>query len=274
MNHQPQGESIWGNINTVIEIALNVYYIVAENGEGIMIPKDNAKDTISEKAISAGKENKDYLCYGKDETMDIPMYEVLQKRIAACDKIKAEALAQVEEIQRDGHLRLTDYFGECEPPKDTPDGNADQLQKVRNGIYFTETDGITYFAVQEAVADNFLSPLAYEFGKKKGDYLYYDLTTSAVPLHELRQIYSEVNDLVVSEDSLYATLGKNFQAYVTAYNDIVAEESKIPPVEAPTILFLQRQLDEPQRETESPVLAPEQEQDNYSEQVEDYGFEQ
>ena len=30
---QPQGASIWGNINTCVEIALNVYYIYAEHGD-------------------------------------------------------------------------------------------------------------------------------------------------------------------------------------------------------------------------------------------------
>lgn len=272
MHHQPQGDSIWGNINTAIEIALNVYYIFAENGEGIMIPKDKAKDTVSEKAAAAGTEDNGYLCYGKDENMDIPMYEVLQRRIAACEKIKTQAIAQIQEIKRDGSLRLTDYFGECEPPSKTPAGEAGNLQKVRNGIYFAETDGTTYFAVQEAVADNFMSPMAYEFGRKADGYLYYDLTTCAVPLNELRQIYDEVDNLIVSEDSLNATLGTNFRTYMMVYNDIVQEESKIPPVEAPTALFLQRQLDAPQAES-AMEYSPAHETDNFSEQVDDYGFE-
>ena len=272
MHHPPQGDSIWGNINTAVEIALNVYYIFAENGEGIMIPKDKAKDAISEKAAAAGTEDNGYLCYGRDENMDIPMYEVLQRRAAACEKIKARAIEQMREIQRDGSLRLTDYFGECEPPVKTPEGEAGNLQKVRNGIYFAETDGTTYFAVQEAVADNFMSPMAYEFGRKADGYLYYDLTTCAVPLNELRQIYDEVDNLIVSEDSLHATLGTNFSAYVTVYNDIVQEEAKIPPVEAPAALFLQRQLDAAQAESDADH-SPAHEVDNFSEPAEDYGFE-
>jgi len=34
---QPQGDSIWGNINLCIEIALNIYYLCGEKGEGIVI---------------------------------------------------------------------------------------------------------------------------------------------------------------------------------------------------------------------------------------------
>lgn len=181
------------------------------------------------------------------------------------------ALTQMLEIQRDGSLRLTDYFGECEPPVSTPDGEAGKLQKVRNGIYFAETDGTTYFAVQEAVADNFLSPMACGFGRKADGYLYYDLTTCAVPLNELRQVYDEVDALIVSEDSLYATLGESFKLYTDLYNDIVQEEDRIPPVEAPAALFLQRQLDAAQTET-SMGQSPAHEVD-YSEPAEDYDFE-
>jgi len=94
----------------------------------------------------------------------------------------------------------------------------------------------------------------------------------AVPLNELRQIYDEVDNLIVSEDSLHATLGTNFSAYVTVYNDIVQEEAKIPPVEAPATLFLQRQLDAAQTEPGADH-SPAHEADNFSEQVEDYVFE-
>lgn len=273
MHHQPQGDSIWGNINTVAEIALNVYYIFAENGEGIMIPKDKAKDTISEKAAAMGTEDNGYLCYDKDENMDIPMYEVLQRRVAACERIKAQVLTQMQEIKRDGSLRLTDYFGECVPPTKMPDGAVENPQKVRNGIYFVSAGDAAYFAVHEDVADNFMSPIANAFGTKKDGYLYYNLTTCAIPLHELRHIYDEVDNLIVSEDSLYATLGANFKSYVDIYNDIIHEEERIPPVEAPTALFLQRQLDAPQEEAESQDYSPARETDSFSEQVEDYGFE-
>lgn len=40
---QPQGDSIWGNINLCIEIALNIYYLCGEKGEGIVIPKEQAE---------------------------------------------------------------------------------------------------------------------------------------------------------------------------------------------------------------------------------------
>lgn len=46
---QPQGESIWGNINLCIEIALDIYFMIGENGEGIVVPKERAEEVFSEK---------------------------------------------------------------------------------------------------------------------------------------------------------------------------------------------------------------------------------
>lgn len=276
--NQPSGESIWGNINTAFEIALNIYLIAArdENGlehEGIMVPKSKAKEVLSDKAVNMAEQDGDWLCYGED-TKDIPMYEMLQRRVAACKRMETKAVEMMAEIRRDGKLNLTDYFGECEPPKQA--SNADQLHQVRNGIYLIHSGGEDYFAVHEAVADNFMSDMSEAFGRKDSEYLYYDLTTAAIPLFELRQIYEEVDDLIVSEDSLLATLNANFRSYISYYNELVQEEAKIPPVEAPTGLFLQKQLDREAKEPEGQSHEePETEKDALAsgEEAEDFGFE-
>ena len=258
---------------------LNIYAIVAkdESGlehEGIMVPKSKAKEVLSEKAMSMAEQDGDWLCYGED-IKDIPMYEMLQRRVAACKRMETKAMDVMAEIRRDGKLRLTDYFGECVPPKQD-ESKEDQLHQVRNGIYLVHSNGEDCFAVHEAVADNFMSDVAEAFGRRDGDYLYYDLTTAAIPLFELRQIYEEVNDLIVSEDSLLATLNTNFKNYVSYYNELVQEEAKIPPVEAPASLFLQKQLDRVAQEPESqPREEPETEQSAPAsgEEAEDFGFE-
>ena len=51
---QPQGDSIWGNINLCIEIALNIYYLCGEKGEGIVIPKEQAEKDFSPETVAAG----------------------------------------------------------------------------------------------------------------------------------------------------------------------------------------------------------------------------
>ena len=99
------------------------------------------------------------------------------------------------------------------------------------------------FAVHEAIADNYMTPMAVEFGQKHGEYLFYDLASSAIPLNELKNVFRETEALIVSEDSLYATLNHRFQAYVSEYNHCMPEDSQIPEVNAPDGLFLAVQLE-------------------------------
>lgn len=247
MHQQPQGESIWGTINSCVEIALDIYMIIAKDANGIehsgiMARKDTAEKNLSPKAVSMAEQDGGWLCYDEN-TKDIPVYEVLQRKMAACKRAEAAIMQQIEEIRRDGKVALSDYFGECRPPVETPHGEAVDLLPIRNGIYFTQDNHEMLFAVHETVADNYMSPAAAEFGQRHGEYLYYDLMASAIPISELKNVFTETEALVMSEDSLYATLNHRFQAYVSQYNHCMPEESRIPEVNAPEGLFLSVQLE-------------------------------
>lgn len=272
MYQPPQGESIWGTINTCVEIALNVYMIVAVDGqgierEGVMVRKNTVKDTLSGKAAAMGREDGDWLCFDEDKK-DIPVYEVLQRRMALCRRMESVVMKQMEEIRRDGKLSLTDYFGECAPPEETPAGQVDDKLHVRNGIYMTQDKESLKFAVHEAVADNFMSPMASECGSRQGDYLFYDTASSAVMLNELKNVFDEVSALVISEDSLYATLNQKFPAYKQLYNACVPKEEQIPEADAPAELFLAVQL-EAARDREEPESQPmeEETEEEFGEQI-------
>lgn len=270
MHQPPQGESIWGTINTCVEIALNVYMIVAVDGqgierEGVMVRKNAVKDTLSEKAAGMGREDGDWLCFDEDRK-DIPIYEVLQRRMALCRRMEAVVMKQMEEIRRDGKLSLTDYFGECAPPLETPAGKVDDMLHVRNGIYMTQDGESMKFAVHEAVADNFMSPMAAEYGNRQGDYLFYDTASSAVMLNELKNVFDEVSALVISEDSLYATLDQDFPAYKQLYNACVPREEQIPEADAPVDLFLAVQLEAAREEPEGQPMEVESEEE-FGEQI-------
>ena len=78
---QPQGDSIWGNINLCIEIALNIYYLCGEKGEGIVIPKEQAEKDFSPETVAAGKESDGYLYYPKGEAMEMFRHEMLQSSL-------------------------------------------------------------------------------------------------------------------------------------------------------------------------------------------------
>lgn len=247
MHQQPQGESIWGTINSCVEIALDIYMIIAKDANGIehsgiMARKDTAEKNLSPKAVSMAEQDVDWLCYDEN-TKDIPVYEVLQRKMAACKRAEAAIMQQIEEIRRDGKVVLSDYFGECRPPVETPHGEAVDLLPIRNGIYFTQDNHEMLFAVHETVADNYMSPAAAEFGQRHGEYLYYDLMASAIPISELKNVFTETEALVMSEDSLYATLNHRFQAYISQYNHCMPEESRIPKADAPEGLFLSVQLE-------------------------------
>lgn len=234
-----EGDSMWGNIDTRVEIATNIYYVCAEHGEGVMVQKDVALKVLSPKAVTLGMEDNGCLWYGRDDNADIPIYEILQKRVALCRRIEAKTLEQIREIEEDGQLRLTGYFGECPPPKEIDTASP---QKVRNGIYFVGQGQEGRFAVHRAVADNFMSPMACEFGTCQDEYLYYDLTTCAIPIYELSQIFEEVKAIILSTESLCATIYKNFSLYFSSYNAAVPEEEQIPAVSGPAGPFLKRQV--------------------------------
>ena len=59
----------------------------------------------------------------------------------------------------------------------------------------------------------------------------------------MKNVFGETEALIVSEDSLYATLNHRFRAYVSQYNHCMPEESRIPEVNAPDALFLAVQLE-------------------------------
>ena len=155
---------------------------------GIMARKETAEKNLSAKAVRMAEQDGDWLYYDEN-TKDIPMFEVLQRKMAACKRVETAVMEQMEEIKRNGRLNLTDYFGECNPPMETPQGGVVDRLHIRNGIYFTQDDHEMKFAVHEAVADNFMSPIATEFGQKQGEYLFYDMTASAIPLNELKNVF-------------------------------------------------------------------------------------
>ena len=234
-----------------------------------MARKETAEKNLSAKAVRMAEQDGDWLYYDEN-TKDIPMFEVLQRKMAACKRVETAVMEQMEEIKRNGRLNLTDYFGECNPPMETPQGGVVDRLHIRNGIYFTQDDHEMKFAVHEAVADNFMSPIATEFGQKQGEYLFYDMTASAIPLNELKNVFDETEALIVSEDSLYATLKNRFEGYTVEYNACMPEEYRIPEVNAPDSLFLAVQLEQVkdmEKQEVSPAITAEEE---YGEQV-DYG---
>lgn len=269
---QPQGESIWGNINLCIEIALDIYYICGEHGEGIMIPKEHAEKNFSKKTVEAGKEADGCLYYPKGETMDMPIYEIMQKRAVMARKMELVAAGQMEAIRKGGQEAVSVLFEGMKPPEHR-DG---KMKQIREGIYLTGEEN-PQFVLHERIAEHFLTPYACEFGRKENGYFYYNLQSVAIPLYELKRIFPECQEMIVSEESLCATLCTYYPAYRENYNAIVSEDEQIPLISAPENLFLQEQLDRAGESVKEEIIQEETlakeetDEDEYGEQI-DYGF--
>ena len=90
------------------------------------------------------------------------------------------------------------------------------------------------------------------------------MTTSAIPLYELKNIFEEVNSLIISEESLYSTLNQKFPMYTNRYNMLYSkdlQEERIPEKNGPIDLFLEVQLGEGEKEAEIELWKGEYEQD-------------
>lgn len=266
---QPHGDSIWGNINLCIEIALNIYYICGEHGEGIVIPKEYAKENFSDKAVAAGKESEGCLYYQKGETMDMPLYEMMQKRAVMARKMELAAAGQMQAIRERGQEAVSVLFSDMKPPEHT----GGSLKQIREGIYLKGGED-KELMIHEKIAEHFLSPYACEFGRNENGFFHYTLQSASIPLYELKGIFPECRQMIVSEESLCATLCIHYPAYREEYNAVVSKNEQIPQIDAPENLFLQEQLDREQTEvvekhTQEEGLADE---DEYGELVE-YGFE-
>ena len=236
---QPQGESIWGNINLCIEIALDIYFMIGENGEGIVVPKERAEEVFSEKTVEAGKEADGCLYYPKGDTMEMPLYEMMQKRAALARKMEIAAAKQMEQIRGNGSGAADSLFAKIAPPAET----EYVICCARDGIYLTGGNEMQLL-VAEQLAEHFLTPYACEFARNENGYYHFPLQAGAIALHELQTVFPECKEWIISEESLNATICQCYPTYRTDYNAIVSEQEQIPDVKAPINLFLQEQLDQ------------------------------
>lgn len=234
---QPQGDSIWGNINLCIEIALNIYYLCGEKGEGIVIPKEQAEKDFSPETVAVGKESDGYLYYPKGEAMEMFRHEMLQKRLVMIKKMELAATEQMEAVRKGGQAAALARFQDIELPGD----REENKKRIWNGIYILNGEE-QKIAVHERIAEAFLTPYACEFGRRENGYFYYTLQSAALPLYELKGMVPECQEMIVSEESLYATICTHYPAYRERYNALVAQEQQIPQIDAPANLFCRSSL--------------------------------
>lgn len=256
-------ESIWGAINLMVEIALNIYMIHAENGSGIVMPKEKAVQ-FSEETVKKAVEEDGKLYFESGDPMDSIMSELLEQRLIMTKKVEAECIKLMQQYQK-GEKTSYEFSGDPTPPL-----IEQELQKIRNGIYMPIESSQIY--IHKSLAEIFLSPYALEYSKMENDYYGFSDEAIALPLWELRNFFPECKELIIQEDSLAATLTINYPAYVEHMNRVLPDKEKIMAVDAVPNLFLQNQIEKVEIETDQEEEYEFVEMEDFGEQI-DYTFE-
>lgn len=56
-------ESVWGTINTALEIAINVFYLIGDKGAGLKVPASYADNPKLQQFLEMGDRDGDYLYF-------------------------------------------------------------------------------------------------------------------------------------------------------------------------------------------------------------------
>lgn len=260
--------SIWGTILSCVEIALNVYQIVAINGEGLMIPGNNAEELLGSKALFQGKAKDGYIHYDKDSLGEMAAAYELIKNGHITDPKVIEQYGQPEEIEADGKLLNPEYFGELPQPQETPWGTMSTKTPIDNGVFFLSTDECSGVAVHKKVSEYCMTDYSRDENCwEKGDYYFYDLNKgAAIAVFELSASHPKVLELITSWDSLMHTLAEKFPDYTAYWNSNAQHDTAIYDIPAPSYMFLQQHLDEAAKQPVVDIPLDSQEADNFFEQ--------
>ncbi|MDR2559195.1 MAG: hypothetical protein LBC86_06600 [Oscillospiraceae bacterium] len=260
--HTPPNGSIWGNINSCIEIGLEIYQLCCkdENGaekKGIAIPAEKAKSLLSEKALAYGVEEDGFIYFENSDKLLAPLFELL-KSTAITDKGYIDSIGGIKGVEAQGKKRLPEYFGEIpETPSDVPLSPEPPIQmevtklplpevgetinELLNGVSILNGEDV--YVHKEYIRGN-LSEAGLKLGKSNGDYIVFTGTLAAIPLFELAKTNEAVKNVIVSEESLRATLCEDYPEYIKNYNKSALPCAKINNADAPPNMFMQKHLDE------------------------------
>lgn len=224
-------ESIWGTVNLMIEIALHIYMVYAENGSGIVMPKEKA-DQFSQETVKQAVEDGDKLYFKSGAPMDAVMGELLEKRRILAKKVEDQCARFMQMQKEKGAANM----GTLPAPSE-----KGELRNIKNGIYMSKEEKKIF--IHKDLAEVYLSPYALEFSEIDNGYYCFSGNAVSIPFYELRSCFPEIKDMIVQEESLLTTLNTNYQAYVERMNSVLPDAEKIPRTDGVPNLFLQSQLD-------------------------------
>ena len=159
---RPQ-ESIWGSINTCLEIGIEIYRLFCktangENKDGIAIPIDKAKEILPVKALSAGIEKDGFIYFESPDQILIPMFELLKSAAITNDDFIKES-GDLESIENSGKVSVPEYFGKFPPPQTSTNAT---VTEIRNGAYMIKAGQDFQIALHNGLAYHDIGLHAYK----------------------------------------------------------------------------------------------------------------
>jgi hypothetical protein len=137
-----------------------------------------------------------------------------------------------------------------------------EVEKLTDGAILVSNKDEILIAIDKSAAEELLSEEAIKHAHTKGWFLCFPGAAMAIPMYELSRNNPDIRDLIVSEESLRATLCGNYPEYVKTHNMNVPPGEPIEDADAPPYLFLQKQLDNAADETRSQVADYQAERDH------------
>ena len=128
-----------------------------------------------------------------------------------------------------------------------------EVERLTNGAILVSNENEILIAIDKTEAKELLSEEAIKLAHTKGWFLCFPGALTTIPLYELSRNNAEIRDLIVSEESLRATLCGNFPEYVKTHNMNNPIENHIKDADAPLNLFLQKHLDNAAGKTRSEI---------------------
>lgn len=177
-----------GHVRNWKLIADDIYFVAGEHNEGYVVPISYAGSVLSPKALAFGERRGDLLYYLDGERWPIARHELLLWQLARCAENERKSLQEkLHSCCMYGRMEFPDFFGSYPAPAETPAGTAEELRKVRDGIYFVRSNNQWFFALCEPIWFPELSIAAHDYGTHCRDYLFFAVAASAcaIPIFEL-----------------------------------------------------------------------------------------
>jgi hypothetical protein len=253
-------DSVWGSINTCLEIGLEIYQLYCEccvSGEkkcGITLPADKANEILSEKALSQGVEQDGFIYFESPNRFLAPLFELL-KSAKINDQDFINSVGGIDGVEQSGRAANPEYFGSLPlPDYDIPfdansyvksNRNEVIINEIRSGLSIVKNDELRFvISVHKTLAERDLTAEALRYSHQEDDFYIFAPCSCAIALHELSIKYPEINEAIRHRESMVQTIITEYPNYAEYWNNNHAEQGeKIKPNGSLSMMFLQEHYD-------------------------------